>query len=174
MFKIIGILLALFLVPMVSVAGKLADKRFPLNQGFGAYTQLGTEIVDNKVHLLRAKYKYSEVGGAVGTVSLLDVDGKPAQLPEGAVIVDCLIDVITAPTSAAGSPTIAFGTGMAGNDLKTATAIASYTGRVACIPVGTAATAIKMTGTHTPTATIASAALAGGDINVLIQYILSE
>lgn len=177
MKKFIYAILALALVPSISLAAqysKSADKKFVLNQGFGASTELGTEVMNKKVHALRAQYDFTVSGGAVGAISLLDVDGKPAKLPNGAVIVDCLIDVVSAPASTTSAATIALGTGLAADDLKTATVIGSYTGLVACIPVGTAATAIKMTAEHTPKATIATAALTGGKFNLLIQYILGE
>jgi hypothetical protein len=55
-----------------------------------------------------------------------------------------------------------------------ATAFSAYTGLVAGVPVGTAATAIKLTADVKPTITIATAALTAGKLNVHIKYQISE
>ncbi len=135
--------------------------------------KFGSAFFYEKVHTLRAIYDFAVSGGAVSTITMKDKRGRTAQLPDGAIVKHCLIDVVTAASSA-GSATIAIGTGQAGNDLKAATAIASYTGLVACVPVGSAATSIKMTADRQPSVTIATAALVAGKINVFIDYVLSE
>jgi hypothetical protein len=143
----------------------------------GAFARVGVghELFYNTVKKLTAVYDFATLGGAVGTVVLRDYKdtSQQAQLPDGAIVRDCLIDVVTAPTSG-GSATIALGTGQSTTDLKAATAIASYTGLVACVPVGSAATAIKLTADRKPSATIATAALTAGVVNVHISYELSE
>lgn len=138
-------------------------------------TRLGNLLVDKKEHVLRAVYDFSVLGGAVGALTLRDASdlAVAAKLPKGAIVRNCAIDVITAPTSG-GAATIALGTGAAANDLKAATAIASYTGLVACVPVGTVATAIKLTADQTMSATVATAALTAGKIYVVVQYELSD
>ena len=136
-------------------------------------TQLGTLLFREQVHTLKATYDFAKQGGVQGAIQLLGPDGKPAKLPKGAIVRDCLIDVLTAPTSGGGA-TIALGTGQTATDLKAATAIASYTGLVACVPVGSAATALKLTADRTPIATVATADLTNGKINVLIHYELSD
>jgi hypothetical protein len=118
-------------------------------------------------HLVVATYDFAKHGGAVGTVTLDD-----AVLPDNAIITQVWIDVITAPTSG-GAATIAL-TAQSAADLKAATAIASYTGVVAGVPVGTAATAIKLTAERIVTATIATAALTAGKLKVFVEYIQSE
>jgi hypothetical protein len=51
---------------------------------------------------------------------------------------------------------------------------------MACVPVGSAATSIKLTANRTPTITITTASttathsLTAGKINVFIQYLLSD
>jgi hypothetical protein len=168
--------IALFLSLNVFAAyDKPADARFKLNSSsLGSKVQLGDLVVDKKVHILRAQYDFAVGGGAVSTINMKDMDGKDAKIPDNAIVVDCVIDVLTAPTDAGATATIAIGTGQAGNDLKAATAIASYTGLVACVPVGSAATMIKMTAERTPSVTIAGEALTAGKLDVLVQYILSE
>jgi hypothetical protein len=134
--------------------------------------QLGTQLVDKKVQVMKAKYDFAVQGGAIGSVNLVDVDGKDAVLPNKAIIKQVIFDVITAPTSG-GSATIAF-TANSAADMKAALAIASWTGIVAGIPVGTAATSIKLTAQRTLTATIATAALTAGKINVFVEYYISD
>lgn len=175
MKKFFALLLALVVPTLVQAEYKKpAEVRDILNQGYGATTQLGTQLVDKKTQVLKAQYSYAASGGAVGEVSLLDTDGKPAKLPDNAVIKNCLIDVVTAPSSTSSAATIALGTGLSATDLKAATAIASYSGLVACVPVGSAATSIKMTDEHTVKATIAAHPLTAGIINVFIEYFVSE
>ncbi len=147
----------------------------------GARVQLGTQLQEKKKHMIRAQYDYAVQGGAVGVIELLDVDGKKAQIPGGAIITGCLLDVITAPnTPTANGTVLSFSSGIVGGDLKAAAGFtSSYTpsGLKACIPVGTAATAIKygtVTQNYTPSMTISSVALTAGKINLWIEYILSR
>ncbi len=157
-------------------ASDLGSAEHKLNQASPnalAETQLGTLLFREQVHTLKATYDFAKQGGVQGAIQLLGPDGKPAKLPKGAIVRDCLIDVLTAPTSGGGA-TIALGTGQTATDLKAATAIASYTGLVACVPVGSAATAVKLTADRTPIATVATADLTNGKINVLIHYELSD
>ncbi len=163
-----------------SSAGE-TNAEFQLNRGENfARNALGTRVVRDSVHLLRVQYDFSIMGGAIGTMNLryapspgVQNAASSAKLPKNALVVGCYIDVITAPTSAS-SPTIGLGTGQTGVDLKAATAIASYTGVVACIPTGSAASAIKLTADSTPSMVIAAATLTAGKFNVDIEYILSD
>lgn len=111
---------------------------------------------------VKCTYDYDVHGGAVGAIEL------PLDLPDNAIIWTGVADVVTAPTSG-GSATIALGVNTA-TDLKAATAIASWTGLVALVPVGSAATAVKLTADRTLTLTIATAALTAGLINFFLQY----
>lgn len=170
-----SLFLSLFLVTTAN-AGTLAQERgaqFDLNKaspGAMLKHQLGTRAVSQTIRIAKAKYDFAVQGGAVGTGNLVGENGQPVVLPNKAVIVDCLIDVLTqGATSASG--TLALTSNGAG-DLKGATAAASYTGRVACVPVGTAATAIKLTADRTLTYTIATGALTNGKLWVYVYYIL--
>lgn len=116
--------------------------------------------------IAKVQYDFAENGGAVGAI-LLDL-----VLPDNAVIWDGFFDVVTAPTSG-GSATIALGLNTA-TDLKAATAIASYTGIVALVPVGTAAAAVKLTAERQLTLTIATAALTAGKINIFLNYYIGD
>lgn len=172
----------LFTLLLFSLPGKaetfsqVKDAEFGLNQASPNMMQkyqLGTRVTQRALLVAKAKYDVAVSGGSNGTRNLLGEDGKPVVLPKGAVIVDCIIDVVTAGATS-GAATIALGTGQAGNDLKTATGAASYTGRVACVPVGTAATAIKLTADRTMNFTIASQPVTQGKFWVIVQYVLSE
>lgn len=134
---------------------------------------LGSRVVRGEVRTLRAIYDFSTMGGAISTITLKSLLGQPVVIPNKAIVIGCIIDVLTPATTSA-SGTIAIGTGQATNDLKTATAAASYTGLVACTPVGTAATSIKMTGDRTITASIATGAITAGKFSVIVQYVLGD
>lgn len=153
-----------------------ANAEFRLNHGpssGGPGVQLGYQVISNKVQLMKCKYDVSVQGGSsAAAITLLNVDGSQCTLPSKAIVLHALIDVITTPIGA--SSTIAVGTGQAANDIKTATATASYTGILAGVPVGDAAHAIKMTAERKPTMTIAVAPLTVGKFNVFIQYLLSN
>ncbi len=134
---------------------------------------LGSLVTFQKKGVLRATYKFSRDGGALGAHNLLSYKGAAIVLPKGAIVSDCLLDFRTAFLSG-GSTTINFSTGKAAADLKSSLAIASATGLVTCIPVSTAATAIKMTSDSIPTMTYDVSALTAGEVNVLIEYWLSD
>lgn len=183
MKSFLGLALLLVSLPALGAFPGHNDIRDELDLSpVGARVQLGTQLQEKKIQVMRAQYDYSVHGGAVGTHDLLDVDGKKAQLPPGAIIVDCLIDVITAPnTSGDNSTTLGFSSGIFLNDLKVdAGFTSSYTpsGTItACIPVGSAATAIRLgtvTQNYTPTMTIKNLALVAGKINLWLYYILSR
>lgn len=173
--------LALLVAPIVGWAAYKtpAETEFLLNKGYGRETQLGTQLAKKKVHTLQAQYDYSVVGGSSGSITLKDLDGKDNVVPDNAIIKDCIIDVITAPTSSA-FPTLAFSTGQTEGDIKAAAAIATYSGLMTCIPIGTATRSIKMTADRaitmsiTTTSTTATHSLTAGKINVYIDYILGE
>lgn len=150
------------------------DAQFGLNKASPNAMQkylLGTVVVSNRMHIAKAKYDFAVQGGAVATGNLVGENGQTVVLPNKAVVVDCLIDVLTPATTSAGG-TMALGTGQAGNDLKAALAAASYTGLLACVPVGSAATSIKLTADRTMTYTIATGALTAGKVWVYVYYIL--
>ena len=142
------------------------------NGTLAAKYKLGSAAVIGQKQVLIATYDFAVLGGAQATVSLKDANtGLDAKLPSGAVISTVMIDTIT-PFVSGGSATIAIGA-VSTTDLKGALAYGSYTGIVAGVPVGSAATSIKLTADKTVTATIATANVTAGKINVLIEYILS-
>lgn len=173
--KFLILIFAMFAFMTPAIAGTLAQDKAAtadLNRaqpGAMQKHQLGSRVVADQVRAVTATYDFSVNGGAIGTFNLLDPSTRqPVRLPQGAIIVDCIIDVLTAGTTSA-SGTMAINAQTAG-DIKAALAAASYTGRVACVPVGTAATAIKLSADRTLQYTIATGALTNGKWDVKIQY----
>jgi hypothetical protein len=138
-------------------------------------SKLGDKVVAETVHTLRASYSFAVQGGRTSSsINLIDVStGIAAVLPKGAIITHCAIDVVTTPTSG-GASNIAIGSGQAANDLKAALAVASYTGLVACVPVGTVGTSIKLTADRTMTMRVDTNTLIGGKFYVIVQYVISS
>lgn len=145
-------------------------KQFLANQFFGDagnQVKLGTELVE-KMHVIPCNWKFTRDGGAVGAIDLKDKFGDDVVLPAGFVVWDSAIVVKTAVTSG-GSATLAFAANSA-NDIKTATAVASFSANaiIAGVPVGTAAAAVLCTAERTPTLTVATAALTAGELDVFL------
>ncbi len=130
----LGLALALLATPFSALAdgGTQADivgvqSTLDSSATAGPFVSLGTRLIKETEHVLKVQFDFAKLGGASGAVlSLRGEDNKAAKLPKNAIVRDCLIDVITTPTGASGSPTIALGTGQTATDLKTATAVASY------------------------------------------------
>jgi len=139
---------------------------------------LGTHVSNATQWGARAQWDYSVSGGAASTdIALLDIDGQPVYIPKGAVLTDCYLDVVTAPTSSTSSGSIAW-TASGVGDLKAATFVSSYTtgSLMHCTkPSGayTAATMIRFDSEGQLKIRIGSEALTAGKINVYLQYILS-
>jgi hypothetical protein len=137
--------------------------------------KLGSQLVDNKIQVLRAVYDVAVLGGDSGSsYTLKDPEGGDATLPDNAVIRQVFIDTITAGTSGSGTPTISFGTSGGVTNLKAATTFTGYTGVIAGIPVSTAATAIKLSADSVVSAQVLSGSLSAGKIDLLIEYLISE
>ena len=120
--------------------------------------------------IAKATYDFAVHGGAIGTVNL------GVQLPANAIVLDGMVDVLTAPTSA-DAATIAVQV-EAANDIINAAAITgapwSTTGRKDIIPVGTAATSKKTTVTRAISVVIGAHALTGGRFSVFLRYVVSD
>lgn len=170
-------ILAVLTLAVSAQAKTLADhnrEEFEMNHGkLNSVMLEGTELEKSRIHSIKCHYDFSKQGGAIGTLNLLDDLGQKCQLPNKAIIRDVLIDAVTTATGGVGA-TIALSSGQGAADLKAATGFASYTGLLAGIPVGSAATAIKLTADRNPTLAIATAALTAGKLNVHIQYQISE
>lgn len=142
----------------------------------GTVYGIGTEV-NRLANRLKAVYNFAVLGGAVGTINLLDDQGNAAILPLGAVVTGFLAYVVTAPVGA----TATIGAKLlAANDLMAQTAITSLTLGVAWQgkPVtGGAGAAWTVVGPVTAKLgtqvqmSIATAALTAGYINFYIDYL---
>jgi len=144
----------------------------------GAFSKwkLGTVIFKNREHSMKCVYDFAKQGGAIGAINLKNSAlDSTCVVPKGAIIRDVIVDVVTAVTSG-GAATVALTTGQTAADLLGATAKTSFTlnALLAGVPVGTAATAFKLTADRTLSATVATAALTAGKLNVHVKYQISE
>lgn len=114
-----------------------------------------------------AEYDFAVDGGAIGTITLRGV-GFGGGFPNGAVLVNGYIDVVTVPTSG-GAATVAVGSEATG-DVQAAAAVTgapwSTTGRKQIAFSGAKMT----TGARALTATIAAATLTAGKFTVVVFY----
>lgn len=112
-------------------------------------------------------YDFDVQGGAVGDVTLYP----PIAVPAGAIIRNGLIRVST-PTDV-DTPTVALKITGAGDLLAATTNLsAAATATLATVPVGTAATSVRVTSDSYVKATIASGALTKGKFMVVLDYVL--
>jgi hypothetical protein len=140
---------------------------FSLNSGMGAMAhkhRLGS-LMKQAHSTAHGVYDYSLTGGAVGAHAV------GITLPANAIVRDVLFDVVTAPVGTNGTISFNFRNP---SDLKAGTGVASWTGRVAGIPVGTAATAVKSTTSRSIYASIENASLTAGKIKIFVDYVVSE
>jgi hypothetical protein len=169
-----------------------------INRGALNYRPLlvGSQIVRRSKRVFKAMYNFSTLGGAIGTIPLVDpvfsvgagtLGGAPALggiqglcLPASFIITNVLIDCVTAFVGTGAS--VALTSGQNAGDLLATTAISSapfVAGTiVAGIPVS-AATAIKIPSTQAQPGSavamvISGAALTAGQLNVHIEGFLSD
>lgn len=180
---VIFALLALGVTSQGLAAGRLTDTEVrdtlnytPLN----SRGRLGTQLEDRKLQVLQCRYDFAVDGGAVSTITLRDAitAHSPCSLPNGAVIWQVAIDVITAFSSTGNNGTIALQANAAGDLLATVDAdtlpVGGSTHLQAGIPVGTAATMIKATAARDIKMVIATNAMLTGKANIFILYFYSS
>lgn len=118
-----------------------------------------------------ATYDFAVQGGATGAKKL------GVTIPKGAIIWESLIDVVTTCTTASSDAgTMAISVASA-NDIVSAIAVSDGSnpwdsGRHAGVPVGSAATCIKLTADCVVTATIATQAFTAGKFHIWLMYFL--
>ncbi|WP_433225592.1 hypothetical protein [Actinomadura formosensis] len=122
-----------------------------------------------ELHAVRGRYDFAVDGGAVG-----DIDLTPeAQIPANAVVLGGFAEVDVPPTSG-GAGTLAVKVEGAG-DIIAAAAVSgapwSTTGRKSVVPVFTGATSVKTTAARKIVATVATAALTAGVVDVVLFYV---
>ncbi len=122
------------------------------------------------VHTARARYDFSVDGGAVSAI----VIGPVGQIPSGAYITGGFVQVDTAVTSG-GSGTLAISVEGA-DDIVAAAAVSgapwSTTGFKDIVPDNTGSTVVKTTAARSITATVATAALTAGVVDVVLFYVV--
>lgn len=122
------------------------------------------------VKTARARYDFSVDGGAVGAI----VIGPTGQIPANAYITGGFAQVDTIVTSG-GSGTLAISVEGA-DDIIAAAAVSgapwSSTGFKDVVPDSTGSTVVKTTAARSITATVATAALTAGVVDVVLYYIV--
>lgn len=117
----------------------------------------------------RARWDFSVDGGAVGDIAI----GSTGQIPAGAYIVGGYAQVDTAVTGG-GSATLAIKVEGAG-DIVAAAAVSgapwSTTGFKDIVPDSTGSTVVVTTAARTITATVGTAALTAGVVDVVLFYV---
>lgn len=149
------------------------EQRLNTSATAGPASLLGTQIVSNKVQLLKCTYNYATQGGTTAAaINMKDVVGADCTLPSGAIVKQVITHVVAAVTSN-GSATVSIGAGST-TDLMGSTAKASLGLNVviAGTPVGTAATAVRLTAAKVVKVTVGTAVLTAGRLETFIEYFL--
>lgn len=122
----------------------------------------------SNVKAIRGRYDFAVDGGAVGAITISD------SIPVGSYITHGYVEVDTAVTSG-GSGALAISI-EAANDIVSSAAVSgapwSTTGFKSIVPVATGATAVKTTAARAIVATIATAALTAGVVDVVLFYVV--
>lgn len=151
------------------------EKRYSLDHNNGLENLkvgLGTEL--NKcVNVVKGKYRFASLGGAVGSYSLVDDDGVVVKIPAGAVVTKSYVRIVQAFVSSGGSGTIALTLQSAG-DVLAAVDADTLSGVAAGLQDGAAANMLVLTAERTLTLAVATAALTAGKADVFVEYVLSE
>ena len=154
-----------------------ADKRFEFNRMNERSHRLSLgSILDRTPNVVRGRLDIAVQGGAVGSLNLLEDLNDTLSLikiPDNAIITKVTVDILTAMASAGNLGTIAL-TSEGSGDLLAAVDADTLSGLVAGIPVGTAATMIKMTAERTLLAEVAVEALTAGKIDVIVEFMLGN
>lgn len=127
--------------------------------------------LNQKRGVIRGRYSFAVDGGAVGSILLKDENGDLVKLPSGAIITQCYLDVITAFVSTSNDGTIAF-TANSSGDLLAAVDADTKSGITAGIPVGTAATMVKLTADRQILMEIATHAMTAGKADFYIEFVI--
>lgn len=116
-------------------------------------------------HVVNAVYDFAVHGGAIGSINL------GVALPPGAIVIDGMMKVITAPVGSGASIGVMLA---ASGDVVAVAAISgapwSTTGIKDIVPVGSAATAIALTAEKSLLFVISAAALTAGKVEIILRY----
>jgi hypothetical protein len=131
------------------------------------------KMVNQKRGVVKGVYDFATLGGATGTYLLKDENGDVIQLPSKAIITQAYIDIITACVSTGNNGTIAVQANAA-NDLLSAVDADTLSGVSAGVPVGTAATMVKLTAARNISLLIGTNPLTAGKFNFFVEWVLSD
>ena|ERR1700743_2787515 len=115
----------------------------------------------------QARYDFAVDGGTIGTITLANSD----TIPAGAIVIGQVCNSTTAFTGTGATVALGTSAGSSTTSLLGATAITSLT-LDAVVALTPRTTPFKMTAAGTVTATIATANVTAGVLDILIQYIL--
>lgn len=127
------------------------------------------------MRVARFTYDFAVQGGAVGTIDLA------VTLPDKSVVLDGMVDVVTTFTTAgADAGTIAITMGaQAANMIVSAVAVSDGSnpwdaGLHAIVPLGTAATAVKLTAARAVRVVVGGQAVTAGKLVGFLRYVVSD
>lgn len=129
-------------------------------------TQLGT-LLDATMSVRKFTYDVAVDGGAVGAHTLNALEDK---LPSGAIVMNVIVDIVTAFTSTGGTGTLALHAQSAG-DILAAVDADTLSARVQGIPDNVVANMLKLTAERNVVATVATSALLTGKADVYVIYV---
>ncbi len=163
----------LFAAPVItSTGGYELNRSSTLNRKY----HVGTALANGPFGV-KGTWDYAVSGGAASsTIYLLDNESQRITLPTGAVVTNCLVDVVTAPTSDGASANLAFHMQSNGEVVKAAThkSVFTTTLPIVCTQTGSVSNMLKLASETSLTVRIASEAMTAGKINVWLQYVLSN
>jgi hypothetical protein len=119
-------------------------------------------------------YDFAVDGGGSGFPATIDLNSGTAMLPDNAVVVNVLQDVITAPDSTASGGTIKFKLPTDGDLTANITADGGTSGLTDGSPDWTATNMIKTTGARKIQVEIGTEALTAGKIQLYVFYVVSQ
>lgn len=134
-----------------------------------ALDALAAAAVTGVERTLKVQYDFSVHGGAVGNISL------SGSLPDNAIVVGVVTDILTTPNSTGGTGTIRLNVATDGNLAPALAADNAQTGVLFSDPDSASADVpVKMTAARTVRVTVATAAVTAGKVNYFIKYLLSD
>ena len=175
-----NLFLTIFLVPTLGLAVTAfqSTDAYKVNRSskLARDTAMGTQLLNAGQKGVRGKWVYSDAAsGTVGSHDLLDHEGLAVKLPANAVMTDCIMDVVTQPTSA--GSTLSIGVNSEGDSFNIRPSVHKSllsTGLKDCTLVDTAATSVKILSEKKLQIQISSEAATAGKLMVWVEYVLSE
>lgn len=133
-----------------------------------AASALASAVQGGTTKVVKGFYDFANQGGAIGSIALLNSQGQPLVLPQGALVMKVFVDVVT-PVTAQALGTISLTLNTTGDALaaKLVTAIGALLDGV---PNFSAASVVKTTAARTLTMNVAVGALTAGKFTCYVAY----